>query len=151
MRDEDTHQNHLDLPMGKPVDDWTTPRVSPNQVLLGRTCRLERLTSKHYLELWQVYGLKDAVTDWTYLPNGPFNDFNEFKAWLEVFAATKNSYFYAVIDLKEKKALGSVSFMNINAEYGSIEIGGFLSRSMQRTTTSSEAFIMLAKHAFDLV
>ena len=27
---EETHLNHLDLPMGKPVDDWTPPRAGVN-------------------------------------------------------------------------------------------------------------------------
>ncbi len=148
---EETHFNDLNLPMGKPVNNWTPPSAVPNPLLLGQSCKLEHLTSEHFLELWQVYHRKDAATDWTYLPGGPFHTFEEFKSWLEVFADTKNSYFYAVVDLKEKKALGSTSFMNINAEYGSIEIGGFLSRSMQRTTMSSEAFIMMARHAFKLV
>ena len=31
---EETHLNHLDLPMGKPVDNWTPPRAGVNFIKL---------------------------------------------------------------------------------------------------------------------
>jgi hypothetical protein len=50
----------------------------------GRFCRLEPLdVEKHARQLFEANAFDSTAANWTYLPYGPFTEFEDYVAWLE--------------------------------------------------------------------
>ena len=146
-----TYVNALGQPIGKPVPNWKTAKLPTREVLVGKTCRLELLHSKHAPDLWAANSLDKEQKNFTYLPYGPFSDFTEYEAWVTSVADKPDPVFYAIIDASTNKAVGVTSFEGVYPKLGSVEIGHLnYSPLMQRTIISSETFILMARHAFSL-
>ncbi|KDN36325.1 acetyltransferase [Tilletiaria anomala UBC 951] len=74
----------------------------------------------------------------------------EFDTWLQDRSASgPDPFFYAVID-SQGEAQGIISYLNIVAGNGTIEVGHVLfGSSLQRSKTATELQYLLAKHAFE--
>ena len=145
------HKNELGQAIGFPLKDWQACQRPPKTPIHGRYCRLETLdVATHVEDLYEAYGKDQEHSNWTYLPYGPFNDFNEFKAWMKQTCCNDDPHFHTVIDLKTNKAVGIASLMRIEPEVGVIEVGHIhFSPLMQRTPVSTEALYLLMKRVFD--
>jgi RimJ/RimL family protein N-acetyltransferase len=92
-----------------------------------------------------------APTDalWTYLPFGPFANFDEFLPLLVQFEAAKDPHFYTIL-AGHGAPLGIASLMRIKPKEGSIEVGGIAySPALQRTPAATEAMSLLMAYAFE--
>ena len=137
--------------MGKPISNWQPPPPPPQAPMIGQSCRLEPLSSKHIRQLWESFSLDKEGHDWTYVLKRPFEDFETFENYFKSLIGLQDPIFHAVIDLSTDKAVGTASYRLINCDYGSIEIGGlFFSRLMQRTTLSTETIILMTRRVFEL-
>ena len=116
--------------------------------LKGNFITLEPLSvDKHGDDLWSEVGKDEGI--WKYLFNGPFESKQDFLNWLKKAEENPSRVYYTCINQKQK-ALGSLSFMDINPEHGRLEIGGiFFGKSLQRTTMSTESIFLLMQYAFD--
>jgi RimJ/RimL family protein N-acetyltransferase len=86
---------------------------------------------------------------WTYLPWGPYADFDDFLAATEASQRRENFITYAVIDAGGK-AVGVASYLNINLSAGSIEVGGIAyAPALQKTPAGTEAMFLMMRRAFD--
>ena len=57
---------------------------------------------------------------------------------------------FAVIDTRTSRAVGMTNYMNIEANYRRVEIGGtWYRKSVQRTALNTECKLMLLTHAFE--
>ena len=75
----------------------------------------------------------------------------EFEPWLQSKAASEDPLFYAVIDKVTGRVEGRQSFMDINTDYGTAEIGHILwGPRIARSRVTTEAFFLLADYAFGL-
>ena len=73
------HQNSFEQPIGFPVNDWKECAVPPRTAMSGKWCLVEILdTEKHAEELFAAYMKKRNDQDWTYLPYGPFDRFENY-------------------------------------------------------------------------
>ena len=144
--------NDYGNPIGAPVDYNVAKRPNPAVILNGEHCVCEPLNvEKHSLELFEAFSQDKTDQLWTYLPQGPFPDAASFECWMRSAITKNDPFFYAIVDSQTCKAVGLCSYLRIDPESGSIEVG-FLTFSalMKRSIISTEAMYIMMKHAFAL-
>jgi RimJ/RimL family protein N-acetyltransferase len=147
---EDIIHTSADLPVGAPLPDWQ-PRARPGrEALVGHYCRLEPLdSSRHATALHDAFQRDAGGAGWTYLPYGPFTSFEPFFAWVETMAREDDPLFFTILDT-DQEPVGLASYLRINPEMGSIEVGHIhYSPSLQRTRAATEAMYLMARRALD--
>ena len=144
--------NHLNQPIGLPVNDWKPARLPGRETLEGRFCRLEPLDpERHAAGLHAANSLDAEGANWTYLHYGPFDTLEGYRAWMEETCRGDDPLFYAVVDAATGGATGVASYLRIDPANGSIEVGHInYSPLLQRTPAATEAMYLMMKHAFDL-
>ena len=114
----------------------------------GRYCRVEPLAEHHAGQLWEAYALDADHRNWTYLSNGPYATFEEYRAWFDLARTSNDPLFFAIVT---ERAAGVAAYLRIAPDAGSIEVGHInLSPLLQRTRAATEAMYLMMKHAFDL-
>lgn len=139
-----------------PLVPFTPALLPTSQTIRGRTILLEKLSPKHADDLFTLTGglepSKEAL--WDYMFDGPYSDAEAFKASIASKSASKDPFFYAIIDKRNslptfEKAIGYISLMRMTPDHLGIEIGNVMySAALQRTTAATEAIYLLAQHAF---
>ncbi len=145
------YQNHLGQPIGFPIQDWQQRPRPPLTSITGLYCRVEPLNIEaHARGLYQAYGNDLDQSNWTYLPYGPFDSFDDFHAWLNSNCCDDDPLFHAIIDLKTKQAVGLASYLRIEPSVGVIEVGHIhFSPLIQRTPIATEAMYLMMRRVFD--
>ena len=145
------YQNNLGQPIGFPVESWQVASHPRGAVMQGRFCKLEPTNiAAHARELFEAFGLDASHHNWTYLPYGPFDNFEDFEAWLVATCTGDDPCFFTVIDLTTGKAVGVASYLRITPAVGVIEVGHIhFSPNMQGTPISTEAMYLMMALVFD--
>jgi RimJ/RimL family protein N-acetyltransferase len=87
---------------------------------------------------------------WTYLPYGPFETGVGLGELLAGFEASDDPLFFTFCPLPDERPAGVASYLRIDPEHGTIEIGHiWLGTALQRTTAATEGIYLLAANAFD--
>ena len=142
--------------LGQPVDfqvpDWSPPPILTRGALVGRFCTVEPLDpTRHGESLFHANALDPDGRNWTYLPYGPFSTFDSYFEWLEDRSRSSDPVFYAVVESSAHKAVGVVSYLNIDPAGGSIEVGHInYSPLLQRSPAGTEAMYLMMRQAFEL-
>jgi RimJ/RimL family protein N-acetyltransferase len=144
-------------PRGPIVSFTKASLPSTHSILPGRTILLEKLESKHAKDLFNLVGGDDPARTslWDYMGDGPYSQPDAFEKNIASKSASPDPFFFAIIDRRSAmpsfgKAIGYLSLMRIAPEQLSIEIGNVMfSSALQRTVGATEAFYLLARHAFD--
>jgi RimJ/RimL family protein N-acetyltransferase len=139
------------LPIGDPVHFRPVPRPAREPLhgthVLIRPLDPDRDGSALYRASHPPDG-DPAV--WTYLAEGPYEDFEQMRRALIEQAASEDPLFFSLIPLPGEEPAGIASYMRITPQFGVIEIGGiWFGPALQRTTAATEAIYLLARHAFD--
>lgn len=143
--------NSLNQPIDVIVRDWVPPPHPGREIMAGRFCRLEPLEPGHAESLFAANALDVEGRNWTYLPYGPFASLGEYSSWIEQHCRGTDPLFFAVIDLAEMQAVGVASFLRINPDSGSIEVGHIhYSPRLQGKPAATEAMYLMMARAFDL-
>lgn len=144
------HRNHLGQPVGAPVPRWEPRPWPPDEPMIGRFCRLERLQpARHAADLHAANSEDTEARGWTYLPYGPFDTLAAYTAWVEHSAAAADPQFHAIIELASGAAVGLASLMRIVPAVGCIEVGHIhFSPRMQRRPAATEAMYLLMRRVF---
>jgi len=142
--------NHWGQTVNDPVPDWQGARVLERGVLEGRFCRLEPLDAdRHTQDLFAAYALGDD-SDWTWLASCQPASVADTAAWVEGKVQDRGLVPFAVIDLQSGQAVGLVSYMAIEQQLGSVEIGHVTwSRKMKNTPLGTESVWLLLKYGFE--
>lgn len=137
-------------PVGSPLPNWTPAREIPKSEITGRYCRISPLiVAKHSADLFASFSKDREGSLWTYLPYGPFQDFNEYQKWLGEISRNPDPFFYTLFDLKSEKAIGVFALMRIDQSVGSIEIGHVaFSPELKRTRLATEAVFLAMQAVF---
>lgn len=143
--------DHLGLPVGLPLPGWTPPPYPERSIQCGQYCQLEPLTAAHAPGLFEANSRDARGTMWTYMPYGPFESFDAYCMWLEARAASVDPSCYAIIDRDTSQPVGVTSYMRIDRQNGTIELGGLAySPLLQNTRASTEATFLMADRVFAL-
>ncbi|MEX0280586.1 MAG: GNAT family N-acetyltransferase [Arenibacterium sp.] len=136
-------------PLGEVVDDWKVPRWPFDVILEGVHVRLEPLNAdKHAAGLFEAYG--DAGWLWDYLGDGPYDALEDYAAWMRGAVAQGDTLFLAILDRKSGAPVGIASYLRINPNAGSIEVGNInFSPRLQRKAGATEAMALMMGWAFD--
>ena len=148
----DYELNHLNQPVGLLVPDWKTPPHPPRKAIDGHFCRLEPIDpQRHADSLYAANTLDSTGANWTYLPYGPFDSLDNYRAWLERTCCGNDPLFYTIIDRNTGKAVGVASYLRIDPGNGSIEVGHInYSPLLQRKPAATEAMYLMMAQAFAL-
>lgn len=144
--------NQLGQPVGIIVKDWKSPDFPRIEVMQGKYCRLEPLAAdRHAQALYNANTMDLDGKNWTYLPYGPFSDFDSYRSWIEQSSSGRDPQFYAIIDLTTGNTVGVASYLRIDPANGSIEVGHInYSPALQRTPAATEAMYLMMAKAFEL-
>lgn len=144
-------KNNFGQPIGETIQHWKSASLPAKTMLEGRRCKLEPLNIDEHAEyLFSALVNENTDDSWTYLPYGPFDSYAAFLKWLKNFALTNDPFFYAIIDKKMDRPLGLASYLRINPEAGSIEVGHLhYSNKLKQTHIATEAMYLMMKHAFE--
>ncbi|CAF3522246.1 unnamed protein product [Rotaria socialis] len=154
--EEATVLDYMNQNIGNIILNWTQrPHPLSNSLyhrLQGQYCQLELLNTKaDNTIIEQLYHAfkSNEETHFKYLKYGPFKTVDEFKQLI----ATKEKpssdtvlYTIFVHDI----AVGFISYIRINQDHGTIEIGNVnFSQDLVRTRQATEAMFLLIQFAFD--
>jgi RimJ/RimL family protein N-acetyltransferase len=144
-------RNAMGQPIGALVPGWKAPASPTGSPMQGRFARLERIAPERHAKQLHSANARDVEgRNWTYLPYGPFDDFDRFRAWLDESCCGEDPCFYAVIDLAQGEAVGLASYLRIDPDAGSIEVGHIhYSPLLQRSPAATEAMFLMMQWAFD--
>jgi len=144
--------NDLNLPIGEPVPEWRPPALPDHQTLDGRLCTIETLNpDKHAKPLFTANNHDNQGAMWTYLPYGPFTTIEKYLEWMNNTCTGDDPLFYAIIDKNRGDATGVASYMRINENAGSMEVGHLAySPLLQKTPAATEAMFLMMDNAFEL-
>ncbi len=128
---------------------FTGARLPTPRPLAGAWCVLEPLDPDRHAAGLRAADLAGDDQTWRWLPYGPFETEDAFRAHLRRLAADPALCCFTV--RVDDAPRGVLSYLNVVREHGTIEIGHiWLSRSLQRTTAATEAVFLLMREAFEL-
>ena len=133
------------------LDDWAPPPhpFDVGEVLQGRRVTVEPLTDAHAEALHAANAADPDGGMWLYMPYGPFADPGAYRAWVAEYAGRPDPFFMAIVD-HQRGPLGVASYLRVQPQAGSIEVGHIaLSPAMQRTAAATEAMYLMMRWAFE--
>ncbi|MGD9636948.1 MAG: GNAT family N-acetyltransferase [Pirellulales bacterium] len=138
--------------LGAPLPDWTPPPMPPRHALEGRFCQVVPLDAlQHPESLFAANALDPEGRMWTYLPYGPFESLDSYRGWVREMSSRSDPLFFAIVDRAMGRAVGVASFLRIDPEKGSIEVGHLaFSPLLTRTAAATEAMYLMMERAFAL-
>ena len=137
-----------DLDLGRVVD-WSPGQAPDGRPLTGRWCRVVPLTEEHVPALYAEVCAPGTEGDWAYLATGPYADLEDFAAMCTASLVEPQRLSAVVLDAAGKP-VGMASYLRIQPDHGSVEVGSILyGPSLQRTTAATEAMYLMMSHAFD--
>ncbi|MEM7506826.1 MAG: GNAT family protein [Pseudomonadota bacterium] len=143
-----SRKNQHGQPIGAPVPDWTSRPAPSRSAIEGRYCRLEPLTQAHAADMLEALQEDAEGRVFTYMPNGPFDDLAGYRSWLDGAIALDDPLQFAIA--VEGRAVGTASFLRIDPDQGSIEVGYItFSPRLQRTAAATEAMFLMMQWAFE--
>jgi RimJ/RimL family protein N-acetyltransferase len=147
-----TEINNLGQPIGSVVANWAPPSPPRREAIEGRYCRLEPLdVAAHAQSLFAANQEDEQGINWTYLPYGPFESFNDYQQWLETTCLGDDPLFFAIRNLKTDQVAGLASFLRIDPKNGSIEVGHLnYSPVLQKSVAATEAMYLMMQQVFEL-
>jgi RimJ/RimL family protein N-acetyltransferase len=146
------NRNEFGQPIGFALPDWKAPPFPPHASLVGRHARIEPLqTARHGRDIWEAQAEDPTSARWTYLFNGPFENFEEFEKWANGAQGSRDPQFYAIVDGASGKAVGMAAYMRIEPKHGVIEIGNiYYSPRLAQTSAATEAMYLFMANVFEL-
>jgi N-acetyltransferase len=118
--------------------------------LAGSIIRLEPLTMRHLAHLSEA-AQHDQI--WTYLDEPTPESDQPMAALIEealTEQAERHRLPFAIIDLQDDRAIGSVSYIDIQPSHRGVEIGwAWVAPARWGTGAAREAAYLLMRHAFD--
>ena len=122
-------------------------KLPQKRFLRGEFVVLEPLNIlKHSQDLYECFQLDRSGDLWKYMPCGPFHNITQFKNYLK----NTDCFFYAIYSKRHNKYTGVASYLRINPDIGTIEVGWITySPLLQRTVEATEAMYLMMKNAFE--
>lgn len=140
--------NALGQPIGMSIGDTSPRPVPPRTDMVGRYCSVVPVSPDHADDLYSAFRADHEHRIWTYLPNGPYHDPADFRAWVDQAVTWDDPLMHAI--LVNGRALGHASYLRITPASASIEVGFInLSPALQRTRAATEFQFLMMQRAFE--
>ncbi|MBC06296.1 GNAT family protein [Thalassospira sp.] len=145
------HKDQFGKPVGHPVENWTGCAFPPRSDMTGSHVIVRPLdVARDAQQLFDANSKASDGSRFTYLPTGPFTDFDAYKAWLESMTASDDPMLHAIIDKATNTAVGVAAFMRIDQKNGVVEVGNInYAPALSQTIGGTEATYLMMKRAFD--
>jgi RimJ/RimL family protein N-acetyltransferase len=145
------HFNEFGQPLGFPLPHWMSRLRPPRSAMEGRFCIVEPVDpARHAADLHAANSPDREGRNWTYLPYGPFDRLEDYRAWLDRASAGDDPLFQVIIERRSGRAVGVASYMRIDPAAGVIEVGGInYAPPLQRTAAATEAMYLMMRRVFD--
>ena len=140
----------MEQPLGPKLIGWQAPKAPTSELVLdGRYARLEPLRADaHGSALFRSFEGHDHV--WTYLFEDPFSSTAQYHRWVRKAEESRDPLYFAVLNKDSGTYEGTLSYLRIAPEVGSIEVGSITySPALQRTRAASEAIMLTVRWAFE--
>ncbi|SCU93088.1 LADA_0G01266g1_1 [Lachancea dasiensis] len=136
--------------IGDALPDWQGCTFPDGKILKGKFCRLEPLDiEKHGRNLFESFAQMGDDRLWTYLPLGPFKNYEEFENYYLKLLQDKGTVHFAVLNPVTNFPIGAIALKRIDAKYGTTELGFVVfSPALQRTPMASECHFLLMRYVF---
>jgi RimJ/RimL family protein N-acetyltransferase len=143
--------NEFGQPIGPPLSGWSPRPLPPRSPIEGRFCRVEPLDcDRHAADLFVANSADAEGRNWTYLPSGPYATFELYRAALAAALRRERASAHAIVECPGGRAVGVASYLAIDPENGTIEVGAInYSPRLQRTPAATEAMYLLMRRVFD--
>ena len=117
----------------------------------GRLVRLVALDpERHWRDLWDGFGGAANAAIWDYIPIGPFEDERSFREGIAWIATRPDWIPFAILDAASGRALGTASYMRIEAANGTAEVGCIIyGEGLARRPAATEAMLLMGGRIFD--
>jgi len=134
------------MSLGKKIK-FSKSKYPSSAFLKGNFVVLEPINiQKHCNDLYESFSLDKKGNLWTYMPDGPFTNKRDFKKYLK----NTDCLFYAIYSQRHKKYCGLASYLRIQPEIGSIEVGYITySPLLQKTVEATETMYLMALNVFE--
>ena len=133
------------------LDGWKPPPRPKFTPMQGRYVTLVPLLPVHAKQLYAANRHDSENRNWAYLPYGPFADLAAYRGWVESIAQRQETMFFTVCHKADGNPVGIASYLNINPEMGSIEVGHIhFSPLLQASRAATEALVLMMENAFSL-
>lgn len=135
--------------LGEPLPHWK-PAARPHDLhLAGLQVVLRPLDADaHAAGLFARFAGHDAI--WTYLPYGPFGTAAAYRDWARTATAGNDPLFLAICNAETAAPLGVASYLRIDPDAGSIEVGHLLfPPGLSGTPAATEAMLLMMRWAFE--
>jgi RimJ/RimL family protein N-acetyltransferase len=139
------------LPLGPEVG-WTPVEPPPRTPLRGQHVLLRPVDAARDAEpLHSVSHPPEGDRSiWTYLPDGPYESARHLHEALTAAEESTDPLFFTIVRLADERPLGMASYLRIEPEFGSVELGHiWFGVPLQRTTAATEAIYLMASRVFD--
>ena len=138
-------------PIGLPVESVEPAERPDGSAMIGDRVRVERLSAEeHAQDLYRALTTDPHPSLWTYMPHGPFETERDLTAWIAGVEQSTDPLYYAIIDGETDRAIGIASYLRIDTQNRTIEVGWLtFSTALRRSTLATEAMYLMARYAFD--
>ena len=137
--------------MSSDLSSYQPPAHPKGLTLTGQHVTLMPLdAAAHGPALYEASDSQAGRENWRYLPYGPFADKSAYGDWLASAQEGDDPVFFTIIRHLDRRPVGIASYLRINPNEGSIEVGHIhFSPLLQRTTAATEALFLMMQWAFD--
>lgn len=141
-----SRKNEYGQPVGDPVE-WSGAQPPARRAIVGVQVELQPMTPEHAAGLYDAVGTDPEL--WTYQSEEPPEDAETLAGWI---AATRDDMVeFAIVDRATGDVRGRASYLRIQPQVGSIEVGAIIyGRALQRTRAATEVQYLLMRYAFEL-
>ncbi|KPU84654.1 hypothetical protein JI58_02460 [Marinosulfonomonas sp. PRT-SC04] len=138
-----------EIRLGRVVQEWSVPPRPDAPVLLGEYARLELLSADaHAAEIHRANSVDDTI--WDFLAYGPYTSAAGYHRWVRDHTSVDDPVFYAIKNLETGHFEGVASYLRINPEVGSIEVGHInYAKPLQRSRAATEAMYLMMKWVYE--
>lgn len=141
--------NEFNQPIGEDLKEFELPKAPTIDVLEGKYCRLEKLSSHHIKRLYHHFKANEDAPNWTYLPDEQPQNYEAFESYIHAKIQMKDPYFFAIINRSDQDVVGMLSLLRINEKNASIEVGHIhYANKMKQTCVATEVHYLLANYIF---
>jgi RimJ/RimL family protein N-acetyltransferase len=139
----------LGRPLGEEVTGWDGALAPRPTICAGRFCRIEPFSAAtHGPSLRAALEADGHDANWAYLTPKPAGE-EAWRAWMAGKEDSRDPMAVAIVEVDSGRAVGTASYMRIDAGNGVIEIGWVqFSSCLQRTPAATEALYLMIRQCF---